>query len=302
MNNKIFNLDEIRIRDPYIVPYNGKYYMYGTNCPWETEKTLYVYCSDNLETWYDKKEIFRLSDDVSWAKCDLWAPEVHIYKGRFYMFLSLLGKHGMRGTQIFVCDTPDGTFVPLTDKPATPFDRSCIDGTLYVENDVPYIVYSADWPDNYDSSKNCYIGAIWAVELTKDLKNMAGKPFCLFKSDEAPSSAIAPATHEYMGKEVVRYGSDGPFITKLNDGKTLFLSWSPFPDSNYIVSGAISENGIHGTWKHVDTVYDNNGGHAMFFDDFDGSKKMCIHQPEMPPYERALILPVTEKNGTFKVI
>lgn len=292
---------EIRIRDPYILPYNGMYYMYGTNSEWESEDVLYVYYGTDLENWCGRKEIFRLTDDILWAKGELWAPEVNIYNDKFYMFLSILGKHGLRGTQIFVCDTPDGTFVPLSDKPATPFDKSCIDATLYVEGDTPYIVYSADWPDNYNEDKKCYIGEIWAVELTKDLKYQASEPFCLFKSDESPASSIAPAIHEYMGKEVVRYGSDAPFITKMTNGN-LFLTWSPIPDLNYIVAAAISENGIRGEWKHVGNIFDNNGGHAMFFEDFDGNKKMCIHYPEREPDERALVLSVKEENGVLKVV
>lgn len=291
--------EDIRIRDPYILPYDGIYYMYGTNADWEKEDVLYVYRSTDLKNWEERKEIFSLPTDT-WAKGELWAPEVHIYKDKFYMFLSLLGNHGVRGTQIFVCDTPDGIFAPISDKPATPFDRSCIDGSLYVENGVPYMVYSADWPDNYDEEKSCYVGEIWAVELTEDLTEQASEPFRLFKSTDSPSSAIAPAVHDYMGEHVTRYGSDGPFISKLDSGN-LFLTWSPIPDLNYIVAAAVSENGIRGDWKYVDNVYDNNGGHAMFFYDFDGIRKMCIHYPEHEPDERALVLDVEEENGVLKI-
>lgn len=292
--------EDIRIRDPYIVPYDGVYYMYGTNADWERENVLYVYSSTDLSNWEGPKEIFSLAPDT-WAKGELWAPEVHIYKGKFYMFLSLLGKHGVRGTQILVCDTPDGKFVLITDKPATPFDRSCIDGSLYVEDGVPYMVYSADWPDNYDNEKGCYIGKICAIELSEDLTGSVGEPFTLFSSIDSPASAKAPAVHDYMGEHVTRYGSDGPFISTLSDG-SLFLTWSPIPDMNYIVAAAVSKNGIRGEWTHVDNVYDNNGGHAMFFDDFDGSKKMCIHYPEREPDERTLILPVAEENGILKIM
>ena len=75
---------------------------------------------------------------------------------------------------------------------------------------------------------------------------------------------------------------------------TKFLTWSPYPIDHYIVAGAISESGsIKGPWKHYDTpLFDRNGGHAMFFDDSEGKKKMCIHCPERPPFERALILDI----------
>lgn len=293
--------EEIRIRDPYIVAHKGIYYMYGTPCMGDYENTLYVYTSTDLCNWNDEKVIFTLSPD-SWGKAELWAPEVHIYKDRFYLFISILGKHGLRGTQIAVCDSPDGMFEPIINKPATPMDKSCIDGTLYVESGVPYIVYSSDWPNNYVEEKGCYIGKISAVQLTDDLTEQAGEPFDLFTSDSAPCSAIAPAVHDYLGKHVTRYGSDGPFITTLDNG-TLFLTWSPIPDMNYIVAAAVSESGsIKGPWQHLDKpVYDNNGGHAMFFYDFDGNRKMCIHYPEREPDERALFLDVTEENGIIRL-
>ncbi|MBQ4088183.1 MAG: GNAT family N-acetyltransferase [Clostridia bacterium] len=295
-------LCDIRIRDPYIVPHNGMYYLYGTIGDGSGEKNLYVHKSTNLEDWSEPTVIFTLSDD-SWGKAELWAPEVHRYQDRFYLFVSILGKHGLRGTQIAVSDTPDGIFEPLTNRPATPVARSCIDGTLYVENGTPYIVYSHDWPDCYRPQDGYYVGEICAQELTKDLKEPVGEPFLLFESLEAPFSAASPVTHDFYGKTVTRYGSDGPFIMKLSDG-SLQLTWSPIPGGNYIVGAAISKSGsIRGEWSHMqELIFENNGGHAMFFEDFDKSYKVCMHYPERTPDERALILPVEEKGGMMRVI
>lgn len=292
--------ENLRIRDPYVVAHEGTYYMYGTINEDKNDKNLYVFCSKNLEDWEEGKVIFTLAPD-SWAETDLWAPEVHLYEEKFYMFISIKGKNGLRGTQILVSDTPDGRFIPLKNAPQTPHDKSCIDGTLYVENGTPYMVFSSDWPDNFEKDKGCYVGKISAIELTKDLKDSVGEAFLLFESDEAPCSKKAPAVHEYLGETVTRYGSDAPFIQKLSNGN-LFLTWSPIPDMNYIVAAAISENGIKGEWKHLDKeIFDKNGGHAMFFTDFEGKRKMCIHHPERYPDERALFIDVIEENGEIKI-
>ncbi len=160
------------------------------------------------------------------------------------------------------------------------------------------MVYSADWPFNYSEEKGCYIGKICAVELSADLREPIGDPFVLFESFDAPRSKNRPSVHEFMGKTVTRYGSDAPFIVKLSDG-SLFLTWSPYPDMNYIVARAVSRSGgIHGNWEHLDApVYDKNGGHAMFFCDFDGKQKMVIHGPEHFTDERTLIFDAFEKDG-----
>lgn len=289
--------EDLRIRDPYVVAHDGVYYLYGTNAKWTEEDVLYVYKSRDLKNWSDPVEIYR-HPSGTWAKGELWAPEVHLYRGKFYMLLSLLGNHGKRGTQIFVSDTPDGKFTPISNSPATPYDRSCIDGTLYVENGTPFVVYSADWPDNLNEEKNCYIGEIRAIEMSEDLTRSVGDSFLLFRSNDSPAS-YAP-TSIYNEPDRVRYGSDGPFLSKLSDGSIL-LTWSPIPERNYVVAAAVSDGGIRGKWRHLDNIFSRNGGHAMFFHDFDGSRKMVMHYPEEYPKERAVILNAYEKDGTLVI-
>ena len=281
-------LSDIRIRDPFILPHNGTYYLYGTIGETKGEKSLYVHQSADLIDWTEPQVIFTLPDN-SWAVGELWAPEVHKYNGRFYLFVSILGKNGLRGMQIAVSNTPDGPFKCISNKPITPLDKSCIDGTLYVENGAPYIVYSHDWPDNYIKEKGVYVGQICALQLNEALTDSVGKPFLLFDSWDAPVSQNAPVTHEFEGKTVTRCGSDGPFLIK-KDGKLLLL-WSPIPKGNYIVAYAISENGsIKGNWRHCKKpLFSDNGGHAMVFEDFNGKLTMCIHHPEVYFNEHALL-------------
>jgi hypothetical protein len=303
--------EEIRVRDPYIVAHGGKYYLYSSTLINEqmSDRSVYVYVSTDCREWEEPKPIFTVPEDF-WGDCELWASEVHLYRGKFYLFVSLPDKSTMhrglfcrRGTQIAVSDTPDGTFLPIADRSATPLTQSCIDGTLYVEDDVPYIVYSHDWPDNFKSEKNGFVGQICAQQLSPDLTEPVGEPFLLFSSDEAAWSAAAPTRIEIEGKPYVRFGSDAPFLSRMQNG-SLLLTWSPLPAGNYVVGAVVSKSGrIHGPWEHLDTmIYDQNGGHAMFFNDFDGTRKMCIHCPERTPEERALILTVEEDGDTYKVI
>ena len=58
-------------------------------------------------------------------------PFVLVENDSYYLFVSLLGRNGRRGTQIAVADQPEGPFLPLTDHAVTPAQQSCIDGTLY---------------------------------------------------------------------------------------------------------------------------------------------------------------------------
>lgn len=294
-------LTELRIRDPYIVPYKDTYYLYGT-LGGDRDKSIYAYKSCDMVNWEGPITIMTMPEDY-WGVDEVWAPEVHVYRSKFYLFFSTIGRKGLRGTLIAKADDPEGPFIPISDKPATPEGLSCIDGTLYVENDVPYIVYSHDWPDNYINEGGYYLGRICAVQLSEDLSKAVGEPFCLFTSLDAPTSAKKPTVHPYGDDVVTRYGSDGPFMTRMSDGK-LVLLWSPIPEMNYIILAAVSEDGtIHGNWKHIDTpIFDKNGGHAMIFTDFNGNKKIALHYNECYPNERGTILNVEEVDGIWKVI
>ena len=282
----------IRVRDPFIVLDGETYHLYATT----GETTLSYYVSHDLDEWEYGGTAFEIPDGF-WAYKDVWAAEVHRYLGRFYIFVSLLGRDGVRGTQIAVSDTPRGPFVPLADRPATPGGVSCIDGTLWVEDGRPYIVYSHDWPDNYVPGKGAYVGEIWAAELLSDLSAIRGEPRRLFASDESPISKATPHHIVWEGRQAVRYGSDAPFLQRLPDGR-LFMTWSPYLENNYVVLGLVSDGGIAGPWRHCpEPVYDNNGGHAMFFTDRLGRNVMCLHQPERHMLERARLYEMTLSGG-----
>ncbi len=177
--------EEIRIRDPFILPdrNSGYYYMYGTTALEQdcirAGDTFSVYRTSDLENFEDPKVVFRGSDIGFWADHDFWAPEVHFYNGKYYLFGSCKADRKCRGTHIFVCNTPDGVFVPVSEKPITPDDWECLDGTLWVEDKTPYIVFSHEWLQIKD-------GEVWAMPLLPDLSAPAEKPFLLFHASDNP--------------------------------------------------------------------------------------------------------------------
>lgn len=290
--------EEIRVRDPFVLVEKDFYYLYATT----GETTYSYYKSKDLENWEPGGGAFEIPQDF-WAYKDVWAGEVHRYGGRYYLFVSLLGHNGRRGTQIAVADRPEGPFLPLTDHAVTPAQQSCIDGTLYVENGVPYIVYSHDWPDHFVPEKNAFVGEICAARLTPDMKAIEGEPWVLFESDDVPISRATPDQIEWDGKPAIRYGSDGPFLHRFPDG-TLILVWSPYLNDNYVTLGAVSESGaVKGPWRHMERpVYDRDGGHAMLFTDLEGVLRISLHSPERFGDERAHFFPVEWKNGQLTAL
>ena len=273
---KMLKREDIRIRDPFIYTdfENGCYYMYGTTDLVEgsldARNTFSVYRSADLEIFEEPKVIFDGGKCGFWADRDFWAPELHKYNGRYYLFGSCKSDSRHRATHIFVCDTPDGEFVPLTDKPATPWDWDCLDGTFWIEDGKPYIVFSHEWTQIKD-------GEIWAMELTGDLKQAAGEPFLLFRASDNPNVS---ETSEGSGN----YVTDGPFLYT-EDGR-LKMMWSSFYKKRYLVLDAWSDS-LSGEWHHGGSRFDFDGGHAMLFTRLDGERMISLHSPNTANLERA---------------
>lgn len=278
---------DINIRDPFVLPFDGKYYLYGTRgeTAWTKAYGLDVYVSDDLETWSDAHECFSVPENF-WGEKEIWAPEVHYYNGSFYMFVSFYSEKRSRATQILKSDSPMGPFLPFTDDAITPVGWTCLDGTFYVDkNGDPYIVFCREWVQVTD-------GEIHAMKLKKDLTEPDGEPFLLF-------SASQP---EWADKSRDMFVTDGPFMYRTKDDRLLMI-WSTFTPKGYTQAVAYSDNGeIDGNWYHEKPLFEDNGGHGMIFDDFDGNKYLILHSPNENPLERPVLIRITEENGTLKVV
>jgi hypothetical protein len=173
-----------------------------------------------------------------------------------------------------MAEKPEGPFQPITERPITPRDWECLDGTLYVEEGVPYIIFSHEWTQVHD-------GEIWAMPLSQDLTQAIGEPVRLFRASDNPEvSAMNAAGGDYV--------TDGPFLFKEN-GK-LKMIWSSFYQGRYLVLEAESD-GVMGPWKHGGSKYDFDGGHAMLFSRLDGQRMISLHAPNTAGKERALFMP-----------
>jgi len=278
---------DINIRDPYILVHGGKYYLYGTRAKNTWEKMplhvigFDVYVSEDMENWSEPKEIFSYFDGF-WGDRQYWAPEVHFYKGNFYLFASFTGEGCHRGTAILMSDTPDGRFKEHSNKAITPHSWECLDGTFYVENGIPYIVFCHEWTQIKD-------GTVCALQLTEDLKSSVGEPIELWRASSAPW--VVPCTDN---KD---FCTDGPFMHNL-DGELICI-WSSFTgDKDYCEAISRSDNGsILGSWTIDDELlFSKDGGHGMIFTDLCGDLNFIYHTPNSTPDERPTVLKLTKEQ------
>jgi len=284
------NLDDIRIRDPYIVPdaSTKTYYMYSQmgNRADAKEKGVEVYSSKDLITWSGPEPVFTLPEGF-WANHQVWAPEIHIHQGKYYLFVTLSSRDTLatprpiqtrrwpkqvkRASQVFESNSPKGPFKPFDNSPHTPIEWSSLDGTLFVEDGIPYMVFCHEWTQIVD-------GTMELVRLSDDLSKPLTEPVTLFKASDA--EWVLPVQEH--GKI-----TDGPFLYRTKNGK-LIMIWSSFGTNGYAIGQAISENGrIVGPWTQAELIFKENGGHGMLFNTFDDQLVLLFHQPNISPQERA---------------
>lgn len=282
-------LPDMPLHDPFILPYgpNKTYYLYTSNLERMTgikRAGTMAYKSRDLQHWQGPFNVFQVPDGI-WADSNeaAWAPEVHEYKGRYYLLTTLHnsgkkfdgpGAKGYtehaRGVVVAVSDTPDGPFV-LLDKeaPIPPAEFMTLDGTLYLDAaGTPWMVYAHEWVQKGD-------GTFEAVPLKSDLSAASGPPTHLFKASDAPwlnSTIKADAKR-------LNYVTDGCEFYRTKTGKLLML-WSSYKQGLYVQTVARSQSGtLQGPWLQLQPLLTNDSGHGMLFRTFEGQLMLVVHRP-----------------------
>lgn len=197
---------EIKVRDPYILPYKGKYYLFGTRSmtAWGPADGFDCYISEDLQEWSDPIEVFRKPEDF-FATEKYWAPECFCYRDAFYLFATFASESVRTCMYILKAERPEGPYSVYSEQ-VTPPGWASIDGTLYVEEGVPYLVFSRTFEDVPD-------GQFWYVRLTPDLKKADGEPQLLFKGTDAPWVTPIPFAKSDLG-------IDGDVCPVFKEGQT----------------------------------------------------------------------------------
>lgn len=282
---------QIHLRDPYVYVEGGVYYLYGTTGrnAWDGPGEGFdVYTGADLTHWEGPFPAFRPGKDF-WGTMNFWAPEMHAYQGRYYLLASFKSPAHCRGTAVLRADSPMGPFEPLSQGAVTPADWECLDGTLYVEDGQPYMIFCHEWKQVDD-------GTMCLMPLSSDLSAAAGEPVTLFKATDAPWVR----SHDGSGAHFV---TDGPFLHRAGSGALLML-WSSFGEEGYAIGYAVSQSGaVRGPWRQCERpIFAKDGGHGMLFTDLKGRLRLPIHSPNTTGLERPLFLTVRERGDALERI
>lgn len=112
--------------DPYVLKFNGRYYLYCTN------QDIRCWSSNNLVDWMPEGPAI---DPETFPGLVPFAPEVVYWNGSFYMYTSPSGL----GHYVLVSQRPTGPFTKLTHNVG-----HSIDGSVLIDDDGKWYFYWAD--------------------------------------------------------------------------------------------------------------------------------------------------------------
>lgn len=245
--------------DPHVLQQGGRYYLYGTT---SSSKGFIAYVSDDLRKWTRAKG--RARDGMVFARGDgfgdrqFWAPEVHAYKGRFYLFYS-----ANRCCCVAVADSPLGPFRNPTMKPIfAQSGKQAIDNSLFIDEDgTPWMPFSLD-------------ERFALVRLKPDLMSIV--PDSLSHPFDEPRELWQKGTEE------------GPSIVRIEGKYVVLFSGDGCESQDYAVGVGYSDR-MTGPWKRLRGyrfLHRAGGltgtGHGSPFQAADGSWHYVFHAHETP--------------------
>jgi xylan 1,4-beta-xylosidase len=251
----------VELADPTIFYSNGTYYLYGTGG--NTDNGFLVYTSTNLKNWQGPKGSkggYALSKGDTYGTTGFWAPQVFVYKAKFYMAYT-----ANEQLAIAVSDSPLGPFKQKTRKKLSSVGKQ-IDPFIFIDDDGKIYLYHV----RLDNGNKLFV-----VEMKPDL------------SDIIPETGhlCLEATDSWENTENTRWPvTEGPTVVKRNGLYYLFYSANDFRNKDYAVGYAVSTT-PYGPWvKSVDNpilsrnlIKQNGSGHGDLFMYKNGEWKYVFH-------------------------
>ncbi len=288
VNNPIKLPGNEPIRDPMILPFDGRYYMTGTCAPfWEgANPGVKLWVSDDLVHW----SFVRLLIDASEIPEDkpyrdrFWAPELHHIRGRFYLTfnahnakLASLGES--LSSWVAVADNIEGPY-EICDTPLLP-GRVTNDANLFEDDDGQVYVFLTDQP------------RIVMLRFDPDTCRTFGEPSTVIeagKNDEWDSAGIEGSFVLKRGGKYYHWYSSWTRAYEMGLAVTESLG-KPFEkcDINPVISGFERETVMRCCGHNSCFTMPDGREMVAFHANGDGfAESLCINEVKYP-FERSMI-------------
>lgn len=217
--------------DPFILPWEGSYYAYGTGRE-INGRVFEVLRSDDLVHWVSLGGAIEPRAGGFYE--DWWAPEVAFSQGTFYMYYSagIGDKH--HKLRVAVSEQPQGPFVDLR-RVLTEHEPFAIDPHPYQDDDgAMYMFYARDFLEGER------VGTALVVDRMLDMLTLEGKPQTVLRA--SADWQLFLQNRPMYGSVYDWYTLEGPFVVKRQSKLYCFYSGGAWEEPNYGVSFAVADS------------------------------------------------------------
>lgn len=158
--------------DPSIVKVGSDFYVTATTSEWAP--IFPILHSRDLVNWANVGAVFEKRPE--WSVGSYWAPEIHEYKGKFFLYYVARKKDGPLSIAVATADKPTGPYTdhgPFISQPAGSIDPVAVDD----ENGKRYLI----WKEDGNSRKEPTV--LWIQALTADGLRVEGEKKEIIRND-----------------------------------------------------------------------------------------------------------------------
>lgn len=235
--NPVIPLAETETADPFVLKWNGEYYLYCSGDP------IVAYHSVDLVHW-DRVGPVLASNAAAWNQADVWAPEVVYRNGKFYMYYTAATKSSdwrvneiSRRVGVAVSSSPRGPFVD-SGKPV--MSAWAIDGDVFRDprSGKAWLFYSSLQEPRRP-------GAAIALDALPVWNRALGKPTLVTQGDRAWEDKDGDPNNGSL-----RYTNEGPTALYHHGKYYCLYSGGSWDLPNYSVGYAMAPS-LAGPWEKV---------------------------------------------------
>jgi beta-xylosidase len=183
--------------DPSVIRVGRDYWATATSSEWGPQ--FPILHSRDLVNWEIVGSVF--SKRPAWASANFWAPEIHAWRGRYYVYYVGRKQGGPLSVAVATADKPQGPYTDhgiLVSQEAGSIDAMAVDD----ERGERWML----WKEDGNSRK--LPTPIWAQRLNEDGTRLVGERVELIRNDEPWEGAVV----------------EGPFVLRRGDWFYLFYS------------------------------------------------------------------------------
>ncbi len=270
MNRTYCNPIDVPIADPFVMRYEGVYYLYGTD-ELEPDRGVPVLVSRDLVHWERRGFALEKSPET-WSRCHFWGPEIIPWKGRFLLYFNASPNASPTDLPLnmHLCiaegDSPLGPFREIR----APFyggvgSDEAIDQNVFIDDDGQGWLFFT----RVTRGRN----EIQAVKLSADMTAFDGEPVSVIRSSQPWDS------RPWEGHLV----AEGAFVMKHKGLYYMMYTGNHFLDPDYAIGYATASHPL-GPWtkfsgnpilRRTDRVY--GPGNGCVVPSPDGTEQFLVY-------------------------